>query len=123
MYHQLMELGYRLIAVSPDRPELLDQTITRHGYSFQLLSDSQAKAAISFGLAFRASRELVEKYKRQGIDIEAASGESHRILPVPAVFVIGGDGVIAYNYINPNYKQRMHPDVLLAAATVVATEL
>jgi peroxiredoxin len=118
IYPQLRELGYRLIAISPDQPELLDQTVTKYGHSYQFLSDSQAKAAISFGLAFRVSDELVDKYKRQGIDIEAASGEKHHILPVTAVFIIGRDGVITYNYANPNYKQRMHPDVPLAAAKV-----
>ena len=116
IYPQLRKLGYRLIAISPDQPELVDQTVAKHGYSFQFLSDSQAKAASSFGLAFRVSDELVDKYKRQGIDIEAASGEKHHILPVPAVFIIGRDAAIVYNYANPNYKQRMHPDVLLAAA-------
>jgi peroxiredoxin len=119
IYPQLQDLGYQLIAISPDEPGTVCQTITKYGFSYQFLSDSQATAAKAFGLAFRLSGDMVEKYKRQGIDIEAASGESHHILPVPAVFVVGREGVIAYNYANPNYKQRMHTDVLLSTARVV----
>ncbi|MGA9575264.1 MAG: hypothetical protein WBS20_15095, partial [Lysobacterales bacterium] len=51
-----------------------------------------------------------------GIDLEKASGENHHVLPAPATFIIGTDGVINFAYINPNYKVRLHPDVLLAAA-------
>jgi peroxiredoxin len=60
--------------------------------------------------------ELNARYLEYGIDLEGASGESHHVLPVPATFIIGTDGIINFAYINPDYKVRLHPDVLLAAA-------
>jgi peroxiredoxin len=57
--------------------------------------------------------ELLSEY---GIDINAASGESHNILPVPAVFILQSDGTIRFEYVNPNFTERLNRDVLLAAA-------
>ena len=70
----------------------------------------------AFGLAFRVDDELNEKYLSYDIDLERASGEDHHVLPAPATYIIGTDGVINFAYINPDYKVRLHPDVLLAAA-------
>jgi len=43
-------------------------------------------------------------------------GENHYILPVPASFFLGTDGVISFEYINPHYQVRVDPEILLAAA-------
>ena len=51
-----------------------------------------------------------------GIDLEEASGYDHHLLPVPAVFVIDPEGVIDFQYVNPDYRARLDPNVLLAAA-------
>ena len=48
--------------------------------------------------------------------LEGSSGETHHVLPAPATFIIGTDGIIQFQYTNPDYKVRLHPDVLLAAA-------
>ena len=37
-------------------------------------------------------------------------------MPVPAAFVIGTDGIIDFQYLNPDYKVRVDPDVLVSAA-------
>jgi hypothetical protein len=42
------------------------------------------------------------------------------VLPVPAVFAIGKDGVIAYAYVNADYKVRLPADDLLAASKAIA---
>ena len=64
----------------------------------------------------RHTEERVAKLLEYGHDIEEASGETHHMLPVPATFIIGRDGIIQFQYANPNYKVRLTPEVLLAAA-------
>lgn len=51
-----------------------------------------------------------------GIDLEKASGEQHRMLPVPAVFLIDADGVITFRYYNPDYRERLSGETHLEAA-------
>ena len=113
---ELLKLGYQIIAVSPDQPSKLDESVEKHDLTYTLLSDHAMKAAQAFGITFRVDAVTLEKYKGYGIDLEAASGEKHHLLPVPSVFLIGQDGLIKFTYVNPDYKVRVDPDVLLAAA-------
>ena len=43
--------GVQLIAITPDRPEKLRESIEKHKLAFRLLSDSQMLAAQAFGVA------------------------------------------------------------------------
>ncbi len=112
----LLEMGYQIVAISADRPEKLKESLQKKAINYTLLSDSTMKAAQSFGLAFKLDEATFEKYKQFGLDLEKASGEKHHILPVPAAFVLKTDGTIVFSYVNPDYKVRVQPDVLLAAA-------
>lgn len=38
------------------------------------------------------------------------------MLPVPAVFIVGTDGVIDFVHADEDYKKRLAPDVLVNAA-------
>jgi peroxiredoxin len=113
---QLRELGYRIIAISPDRQEKMAESLDKTKMTYTLLSDSSMTAAKAFGLAFEVDTEMLKKLDSYNIDIEEASGEKHHMLPVPAVFLVGTDGVIDFVYANPDYKIRIDPEVLLAEA-------
>lgn len=102
---------------------MLQESVERHDLGFQLLSDSSMTAAVQFGLAWQAPESLVEKYVKYDMDLEAASGQDHHVLPVPAVFVVGTDGVVHFQYVNPNHRVRLEADVLLAAAKAQMTRM
>jgi len=91
--------------------------------AYTILSDSGLEATRAFGLAFRVNDEMVERYKTYDIDLEAASGESHHVLPAPSTFIIASDGMIRFQYTNPDYAVRLHPDILLAAARAYDDEV
>jgi len=112
----LTELGYQLLFISPDRPEKIREAMEMSDFEYTLLSDSKLAAAEAFGIAFRVDDEMVRLYKRYDIDLEEASGETHQMLPVPSVFVLDKEATIHFQYVNPNYKVRIAPSVLLAAA-------
>lgn len=117
---QLIELGYRIIAVSPDRPEKIRETLEKKPLNYLLLSDSGMLGAKAFGIAFRLDDGMLEKYKGFGIDLEAASGESHHMLPVPSVFITDLAGRIRFTYVNPDHRVRIDAETLLAAARASA---
>jgi len=113
---QLADMGFNIWFISIDKPELLLESLDDPGIGYTIYSDSSLKATRAFGLAFQIDDALVEKYLTYNIDLEKASGETHHVLPAPATYIIGTDGIINFAYINPDYKVRLHPDVLLAAA-------
>ncbi|MEX1011972.1 MAG: hypothetical protein WDZ29_07915 [Balneolaceae bacterium] len=42
------------------------------------------------------------------------------MLPVPAVFIVDMSGEIRFQYVNPDYKERISGDILIAAARALA---
>jgi len=113
---KLVGLGYQIIAVSPDRPGIIEAPAEKNELSYSLYSDQDMTAAMAMGIAFRLDDETIEKYKGYGVDLEKDSGRTHHMLPVPAAFVIDTKGVIRYAYVNPDYKVRVDPEVLVDAA-------
>ena len=111
---EIIKYGYQIIAISPDRPGKLSESIDKHKMNYLLLSDSNMAAAKAFGIAFKSDETIIKKYDEYGIDLYDASGEKHYSLPVPSVFVVGIDGVIKFEYVNPNYKVRLDPSILLS---------
>ncbi len=87
---------------------------------FTLLSDASMSAARAFGIAFRVDDATFARYKSFGIDLEAASGQTHHELPVPAVFILDRAGVIRFAHANPDYTVRLAAEPLLEAARSVA---
>jgi peroxiredoxin len=117
---RLTELGYRIVAISPDRPEKLRSSAEKNELGYLLLSDSKMEASRAFGIAFQLDDPMVERFKGFGIDLEDSSGQTHHQLPVPSVFLVGESGRIEFQYVNPEYKLRLDPDVLLAVAEASA---
>lgn len=113
---RLRDMGFEVWFISLDKPELLVDSLDDPDSGYTLYSDAKAEASRAFGIAFRVDDKTLERYKGFGIDLEQTSGEMHHVLPVPATFIIGRDGMINFTYANPSYNVRLHPDVLLAAA-------
>ena len=72
-------------------------------------------ASQGFGIAFH----VVDRDDAYYAKLERASGETHYMLPVPAVFIVGTDGIIKFQYVDPNYRVRLDPELLIAAAKSV----
>lgn len=111
---EIDELGYQLIAVSPDKPEELIKSMEKNGIKeYKLYSDSKLNLAKELGIAFKVNEDTIEKYKEYGIDLERASGESHMSLPVPAIFVLDRNSEVKYRFYEPNYKVRLDENKLI----------
>jgi len=117
---QLIAMGYEVLFMSTDRPELLYSSLKEPDIHYTLLSDAKMQAARAFGVAFRLDDATVARYKSFGIDLEATSGETHHELPVPSVFIVDKTGVIRFAHWNPDFKVRLGADEILAAARTAA---
>lgn len=118
----LVEMGYEILFLSADRYQKLAGYLEEKDLNYTVLSDSKLEVARKFGIAYHVHDELFQRYMDYGHDLEDASGENHHLLPVPATFIVATDGIIHFQYANPNYKVRLDPDVLLAAARAALKE-
>jgi peroxiredoxin len=119
---ELRSLGYQIVAISPDRPEELNRMTAADHLNYRLFSDPQAEAMKKFGVAYRLDDTTVTNYKQKyNVDLERSSGQTHHILPVPAVFILDRTGKIVFVHADPDYKMRMKGAEVLAAAKTAAT--
>lgn len=106
--------GFQIFGVTIDQASKLEESQSRSESEITVYSDAKAELIQAFGLDWQVSDELFTKYKtKYNLDLEEWSGEDHHALPVPAVFIIK-DGVVQFQYVNPNYNTRMKAETLLA---------
>lgn len=115
-------LGYQIIAIAPEGQTEVDVTIEQQGVDYTILSDSMGESIIAFGLAFKVPREKAVDYADKGRKLARSVETNDYMLPVPAVFLVDGDGKILFSHYDPNYQVRLSSDELLAAAKKVADE-
>jgi peroxiredoxin len=118
---KLLALGYQILALSPDQPENLRLSLEKHQLNYTLLSDSPYHVIRAFGLAYQVDPVTVEKMKAFHVDLQAASGEPHDWLPVPAAYVLDAKGRIHFSYHSTDIKVRVDPDKLYEAAKTALT--
>jgi len=114
---ELLKLGYQILALSPEGAAGLKAAADKNQLNYRLLSDQAMQAASAFGLAFRVEAKTVTAYAGHGITLAAVPGEPDaRWLPVPAVYLIGRDGLVKFVHANPDYKARLSAEQVMAAA-------
>ena len=81
--------------------------------SFPILSDAKSEVAAAFGIRFALPDYLIAVYKGFKNDLPTTNDDPSWVLPMPARYVIGQDGIIAYAEVNPDYTRRPDPSELL----------
>ena len=105
----ILKLGYQILAISPDDFKNLQSTIENNSTKYKLLSDPNGEFIQEIGIAFKTSSSLKEYIISKG-----QKGETSSVMPAPTVMIVDKKGVIKFEYINPNYKERISGDMLLS---------
>jgi len=110
---EIAQRGASVVAISPQTAPNSRKSARQNQLTFPILSDVGGEISAAFGLRFRLPGYLIELYKSFKNDLPAFNSEPSWTLPMPARYVVGTDGVIAYAEVNPDYTQRPDPSELL----------
>ena len=108
-------LPARIVAISPETQHYSRLLQHEAGATFPFLTDVGAAYALSMNLAIWIDQKFSSAIARSGCDVPLYNGTQSWILPIPAVFVVGRDGIIAARHIDPDYRQRMEVEWLLGS--------
>lgn len=106
----LLKLGYQILAVSPDALSKEGNKISK---KYTLISDNSTQLIQNLGIAFKAPDKyssMLEKF---------SAGENSNVLPAPSVYIVNKKGEILFEYISPDYKNRIDEKLLLSVAKAV----
>jgi peroxiredoxin len=110
---EIASRGASLIAVSPQTAPNSRKSQRQNKLDFPILSDTKSDVANAFGIRFALPDDLIGVYKEFKNDLPAFNDDPAWVLPMPARYVIGQNGIIAYAEVNPDYTQRPDPSELL----------
>jgi peroxiredoxin len=105
--------GASLVAISPQTAPNSRKSQRDNKLGFPILSDTNSDVAHAFGIRFALPDYLVELYKSFRNDLPTFNDDPSWVLPMPARYVVGTDGIIAYAEVNPDYTRRPDPSELL----------
>jgi len=112
---QITALGAQLVAISSQTPDESLSTAEKNELVFPVLSDVGSATAKAFGIAFDLAEELRPIYARFGHALPDKNGDESWVLPIPATYLIDGDGTVALAFVDVDYRNRLEPTEILAA--------
>jgi peroxiredoxin len=112
----IQDKGAQVVAVSPEKTELLAKTSDKTGADFTILYDEGYRISDAFNVTFTPGGMDRTMYNTfLGANLKEAHSDDSQRLPIPATFVIGQDGKIAWRHFDPDYKKRSTASEILDA--------
>lgn len=102
----IKDKGATVVAVTPEKPENIDSTISRTKAGFSILYDEGLKIMKAYDVEFEVQENVLTRYRNAGIDIEKNNGSNGKYLPVPAVYIIDKESTVTYRFFNQDYRKR-----------------
>ena len=106
-------MGAQIVAIMPETQEYTRQLKADSGAPFRILTDLDNGYALSLNLAIWLGTEIQRLLSYQ--DMASFQGNDGWVLPIPATFVVGRDGLVKARFVDPDFRKRMEIDDLIAA--------
>jgi peroxiredoxin len=113
-HRELPASGGQIVAIMPDLQKFVAELKSESNVPFPILTDMDNGYALSLNLTIWVGAE-VQKMMQGRRDLPTFQGNSSWMLPIPATFVVGRDGLIRARFIDPDYRNRMMISDMLAA--------
>ena len=110
----------QIVAISPETQHYSRLLREEAGAKSPFLTDVGAAFALSLNLAIWIDRKFSRAIAESGCDVPLYNGTESWILPIPAVFVVRRDGIVAARHIDPDYRKRLEIDWLLRSIREVS---
>lgn len=106
--------GAYVVGVSPETMAGVEKTVAKTKASFSIISDRDYSIMKAYQVNYVMEPGLADKYKKGGLDVAMANGQTDYVLPVPATYIIGKNGKIKYVHFDADYKKRPSVKTLMA---------
>ena len=112
-----------VIAITPESEMYIEESVEKSGATFSIVWDEGHRIMDDYQVTFRLGNSKNAIYKMGGINVSKASGSDHRMLPVPATYIIDTKGIIRGSFYNEDYSLRMPVRDILAVLEKISNPL
>ena len=99
----------------PERQQYAATFKSEGEVQYPILTDIDNGYALSLNLAIWVGEEMQQILESAGRHVPDYQGNDAWVMPIPATFVIAQDGLVKARFIDPDYRNRMTIEDLLAA--------
>ena len=107
-------VGGHVVAIMPETQAFAGKFSTDSAAPFPVLTDLDNGYALSLNLAIWLGTDI-ETLLSPMQDMPTFHGNQGWVLPIPATFVVGRDGIVKARFVDPDFRKRMAIDDLIAA--------
>jgi peroxiredoxin len=112
---QIASDGANMAAIMPERQQFAAMLKSEGGMRYPVLTDIDNGYALSLNLAIWVGDEMQRILESGGRKVPEYQGNQAWVMPIPATFVVGRDGLITARFIDPDYRKRMTIEDLIVA--------
>ena len=117
---RIKALGAQTVAIMPETQAYAEKFKAEAAAPFPVLTDLDNGYALSLNLAIWLGSEIQRLLSYQ--DMASFQGNDGWVLPIPATFVVGRDGLVKARFVDPDFRKRMEIDDLIAALKSASEE-
>ncbi|MGI8493691.1 MAG: peroxiredoxin-like family protein [Pyrinomonadaceae bacterium] len=110
---QIKAAGGNVVAISVENPDNSLSVAKKNEVEFTVLSDPNLNLARKFGIVYEMPKETDDLYKSHGLDVAKHNAMEKAELPLSATYVVNRKGKIVYAYLEPDYKKRAAPEIII----------
>ncbi len=115
-YHnEIAAHGGVVVSIMPDRQTFVGKLRSETLEMLPILTDIDNGYALSLGLVLWLGERVKQLMRGRGYHLETFHGNDGWFVPLPATFVVGGDGLVIARFVDPDFRKRMELDDILAA--------
>jgi peroxiredoxin len=112
---EIAATGGQIVAIMPERQEFTAEFKSEAHAGFPVLTDMDNGYAMALNLVIWVGAEMEQELAGRKRDVPSYQGNDAWMLPIPATFVVGTDGIIKARFVDPDYRKRMDIDEMLEA--------
>ena len=112
-YDRIRAIGADVVAIMPETQAYAAIFKAEAGTPFPVLTDLDNGYALSLNLAIWLGADIEGLLSY--LDMAGFHGNDGWVLPIPAAFVVGRDGMVKARFVDPDFRRRMAIEDLLAA--------
>jgi len=111
----IIAAGGQLAAITPETGGRALAVTRQHDLHYSVLVDVDSGIGLHCGVVFHVPEPYRSSIARAGIDLADRQGNGACLLPVPAVYVVGRDGVIRWDFLDVDFTRRAEPAAIVQA--------
>jgi peroxiredoxin len=117
---RVRDMGRQILAITPERRRFSGMLRAETKAEFPVLTDMDNAYALSLNLVIWVGEELQQIMMKGGRDLPLYQGNPSWLLPLPATFIVASSGLIVDRFIDPDYRNRMDTNRLLASLSATS---